>query len=207
MQGCSQVVGSRSSAFAGARPVVAFTSAKPSSRRAQLEVYAAKGKQRMRTGGNTRMMQQMQQQMAPPTPPVDPENEEFVIFVRSKKLPQWVPLSVVKGGAAANMLVKGLETEFMRDTTVKTLVNNIGKAVYKDKEQIISALRKAYPPFKETKEFEFAFKIRERADPKAWYIPKNLMEIPPEEQLEKAPAEKVADFFSNTFGGFGGKKE
>lgn len=37
---------------------------------------------------------------------------------------------------------------------------NIGKAVYKDKEQIISALRKAYPPFKETKEFEFAFKIR-----------------------------------------------
>lgn len=101
----------RSSAFAGARPVVAFTSAQPSSRRAQLEVrrrgreaqgrrcvahcacaaaaaassrrqhpracapawtlvllprpqvYAAKGKQRMRTGGNTRMMQQMQQQM------------------------------------------------------------------------------------------------------------------------------------------------
>lgn len=39
------------------------------------------------------------------------------------QLPQWVPLSVVKGGAAANMLVKGLETEFMRDTTVKTLVN------------------------------------------------------------------------------------
>lgn len=27
------------------------------------QVYAAKGKQRMRTGGNTRMMQQMQQQM------------------------------------------------------------------------------------------------------------------------------------------------
>ena len=37
---------------------------------------------------------------------------------------------------------------------------NIGKAVYKDKEQIIAALRKSYPPFKETKEFEFAFKIR-----------------------------------------------
>jgi hypothetical protein len=27
------------------------------------QVYAAKGKQRMRTGGNTRQMQQMQQQM------------------------------------------------------------------------------------------------------------------------------------------------
>jgi len=32
--------------------------------------------------------------------------------------------------------------------------------VYKDKEQIIASLRKSYPPFKETKEFEFAFKIR-----------------------------------------------
>jgi hypothetical protein len=41
-----------------------------------------------------------------------------------------------------------------------SLVQNIGKAVYKDKDQIIASLRKAYPPFKETKEFQFAFKIR-----------------------------------------------
>lgn len=41
---------------------------------------------------------------------------------RRPQLPQWVPLSVVKGGTAANMLVKGLETEFMKETTVKTLV-------------------------------------------------------------------------------------
>lgn len=40
------------------------------------------------------------------------------------------------------------------------LPQNIAKAVYKDKEQIIASLRKSYPPFKETKEFEFAFKIR-----------------------------------------------
>lgn len=208
MQGCSQVVGSRSSAFAGARPVAAFTAAQPS--RARLEVYAGKGKQRMRTGGSsTRQMQsQSQQSQAPPTPPVDPDNEEFVIFVRSKKLPQWVPLSVVKGGAAANMLVKGLDTEFMRETTVGTLVNNIGRAVYKDKDQIIASLRKAYPPFKEAKEFEWAFKIRERDDPKAWYLPKNLMNIPPEEELsaEKAPLEGVKDFFSNAFAGISGKK-
>jgi hypothetical protein len=38
------------------------------------------------------------------------------------QLPQWVPLSVVKGGTAANMLVKGLGSDFMRETTVKTLV-------------------------------------------------------------------------------------
>lgn len=161
----------------------------------------------MRTGGNSRSMQ-MQQSQTPPTPPVDPENEEFVIFVRSKKLPAWVPLSVVKGGTAANMLVKGLGTDFMKDTTVNTLVQNIGKAVYKDKDQIIASLRKAYPPFKETKEFQFAFKIRDRTDPKSWYVPKNLMEIPEEAELEKTPVESVKDFFGSAFAGLaGGKKE
>ncbi len=33
-----------------------------------------------------------------------------------------MPLSVVKGGAAANMLVKGLGSDFMKETTEKTLV-------------------------------------------------------------------------------------
>lgn len=32
----------------------------------------------------------------PPAPPVDPDNEEFVIFVRSKKLPSWAPLTLVR---------------------------------------------------------------------------------------------------------------
>lgn len=207
--GSAGQLASRSSAFAGSRPAVATFSAQPRSGRGQLQIVAAKGKQRMRTGGNTRQAQMAQQQMVPPTPPVDPENEEFVVFVRSKKLPQWVPLSVVKGGTAANMLVKGLGSDLMRERTEKTLVQNIGKAVYKDKEQIIAALRKSYPPFKETKEFEFAFKIRDRTNPKEWYLPKNLYELPPEMELEKTPAENIADFFGNTFGGFlgGNKKE
>ena len=53
----------------------------------------------------------MMAQTSIPTPPVDPDNVEFVIFVRSKKLPQWVPLSIVKGGTTANMLVKSLDNE------------------------------------------------------------------------------------------------
>jgi hypothetical protein len=63
--------------------------------------------------------------------------------------------------------------------------------VYKDKEQIIASLRKAYPPFKETREFQFAFKIRDRSDPKSWFVAKDLMDIPPESELEKTPAENV----------------
>ena len=62
----------------------------------------------------------------PPTPPVDPDNAEFVIFVRAKKFPQWYPLSVVKGGSAANVLVKAMESELGRKLSGNTLVRNIG---------------------------------------------------------------------------------
>ena len=62
----------------------------------------------------------------PPTPPVDPDNVEFVIFVRAKKFPQWYPLSVVKGGQAANMLVKAMESELGRKLSGNSLVRNIG---------------------------------------------------------------------------------
>lgn len=109
----------------------------------------------------------------PPTPPVDPENVEFVVFVRSKKvlwfikllytlayacstrfsgpshnhhhhhhphhplhprphqLPKWVPLSIIKGGTSANMLVKSLESDWGNKMFKGQLVNNIGAALYK----------------------------------------------------------------------------
>ena len=44
-------------------------------------------------------------------PPIDPDNEQFVIYVRSKKgFKAWYPLNVVTGGSTANTLVKGLES-------------------------------------------------------------------------------------------------
>lgn len=113
----------------------------------------------------------------PPTPPVDPDNVEFVVFVRSKKvntaslafvvalhmgaclhtylhacvvppclsstindlnhplhiaqLPKWVPLSIIKGGTSANMLVKSLESDWGNKMFKGQLVNNIGAALYK----------------------------------------------------------------------------
>lgn len=147
-------------------------------------------------------------QVEPPTPDVDPENVEFVIFVRATKVPAstaaaeaagshsngsmghmmtswvdnadsctrrgywcscwagpaylcyitvtdpsspclpptqyidekvkvmmtnspWVPLTIVKGGQAANFLVKAMESEWGRKLYAKTLIKNIGQAVYK----------------------------------------------------------------------------
>jgi hypothetical protein len=63
----------------------------------------------------------------PPTPPVDPENTEFVLFIRAVKFPQWYPLSVVKGGSAANVLVRAMEYDFGKLLYGKTLIRNIGK--------------------------------------------------------------------------------
>lgn len=66
-------------------------------------------------------------EQAPPTPPVDPDNTEFVLFIRAVKFPQWYPLSVVKGGSAANLLVRAMEYEFGRMLYGKTLIRNIGQ--------------------------------------------------------------------------------
>lgn len=63
----------------------------------------------------------------PPTPPVDPDNAEFVLFIRAKKFPQWYPLSVVKGGSAANTLIRAMEYDFGKLLYGKTLIRNIGQ--------------------------------------------------------------------------------
>ena len=43
-------------------------------------------------------------------------NEQFVIYVRSKKgLKTWFPLNVVTGGSTANTLVKGLDSNLSKD--------------------------------------------------------------------------------------------
>ena len=62
----------------------------------------------------------------PPTPPVDPANEEFVLFIRAKKFPQWYPLSVVKGGAQANVLLRTMQNDLGKLLYGKTLIRNIG---------------------------------------------------------------------------------
>lgn len=169
--------------------------------RGALLVVAGKGKGKQM--GRSRPGVNMQRQM-PPTPPVDPENEEFVLFVRSKKLPQWIPLSVVKGGTAANMLVKSMSGNFAQDTFRQTLIRNIGQVVYKDREEIEKSLKEAYPPMKAAQSFEYGFKIRDKTNPKNWYIPENVILIPPEDELPKPPVqelqEKAANFLKNLTG-------
>ena len=132
-----------------------------------------------------------------PTPPVDPENVEFVIFVRSKKLLQWMPLSVMKGGAAANVLVKSLENDLGKKLYGNALIENIGRAIYEDQAAIESTIREQFSMFKATKEFEFGFKIRDKENPKNWYQPINVEIIPPEADLGTTPIDNVQNFFKD----------
>lgn len=185
----------RSSGFVAnkVRTTRAIGSNVPSGRR-QVYVSAAKGKQRMRTGGNRLANPGMQ---SIPTPPVDPENVEFVIFVRSKKLLQWMPLSVMKGGGPANMLVKAMENDLGKKMYGNTLIENVGNAIYKDQDAIERSIRQQFPMFKATKDFEYGFKIRDKEDPKSWYLAKDIQVIPPSSELGDTPIEKVNSFFQD----------
>ncbi len=160
-----------------------------------LVVAMAKGKQRMRRGGGGN--QSGMQMPNVPVPPVDPENVEFVIFVRSKKLLQWMPLSVMKGGGPANMLVKALENDLGKKMYGNTLVENVGTAIYKDKDAIERSIRGQFPMFKATQEFEYGFKIRDKENPKDWYLAKDIQVIPPAEELGNTPVEKMGNFFQD----------
>ena len=76
---------------------------------------------------------------APPTPPVDPQNEEFVLFIRAKKFPQWYPLSVVKGGAQANVLLKAMQNDFGKLLYGKTLIRQIGSVSFLSLPSVLGA--------------------------------------------------------------------
>lgn len=103
----------------------------------------------------------------------------------------------MKGGAAANMLVKSLENDLGKKLYGNTLIDNVGKAIYKDKEGIERSIREQFPMFKATKEFEYGFKIRDKENPKTWYVPTDIQVLPNEEELGTTPLENVGSFFQN----------
>ena len=56
------------------------------------------------------------------------------------QLPQWLPLSIVKGGQAANLLVRSMDSDWGRKLFGKTLIRNIAQAVYKVSADSTAAL-------------------------------------------------------------------
>eukprot|EP00667_Euglena_gracilis_P017049 EG_transcript_17920 len=147
----------------------------------------------------------------PQTPAVDPENEEFVIFVRAKTIgTRWFPLTIVTGGTQANNLVKASKGALATDMFKNQLIRSIGEVIYRDQVKIEKQLRAAnVPGMAVVKEFEYGFTIRDKTNPDKWMDDSGVIVIPPKDQLPETPINKVADGvrgIAEKFG-FGKKKE
>jgi hypothetical protein len=156
------------------------------------------------------------QMVRPSAPEVDPDNEEFCVFIRatSGTYQNWIFVSVVKGGSAANALVKSLESEWGRKLYSRTLIQNIGNAVYKDRDAIVKGLKKQIQSTIQLSQgnpqakimepiinqpvtnFEFAFKIRDKSKPNDFQKAEGLTFIPREGDLVQMPLDKLKAFFS-----------
>lgn len=187
---------SRYSSTAFGQPI-AYRHSLPRKGKRHLAVQAKKGKRSMRQKGSGLPTRPM-----PPTPPIDPENEEFVIFVRSKKLPRWFPYSIMKGGWSANALAKSQQNEWGRKLYSGQLVKNIGQALYKEIESVEKSVRENYPLLRDAKELEYGFKIRDRENPAKWYYPENVQVIPPTEEIGANVIDNLQDGIENVTEGF-----
>jgi len=159
------------------------------SKRLHVQVFA-KGKQQNRRGSSPKQGGSVEQFL----PPIDPDNEQFVIYVRSKKgLKTWFPLNVVTGGSTANTLVKGLDSNLSKDMALKSLTNNIGQAIYKEQVQLEEMVRKM-PMLKSARELEYGFSILDKKNPNSMFKPseKDVFVIPPEEET-RMPAQEAAE--------------
>jgi hypothetical protein len=130
-----------------------------------------------------------------PCPPVDPDNEEFVIFVRSTKLMMWVPCTMIKGTQAANQLVKSLGDE--KSLQKDTLIRSLGESIYGNQKELLKAAKKSSPMMGYAKEFDFGFKVRDKNNPQEWYLPKDIVILPPEDQLPEAPLQGATNAFNS----------
>ena len=137
-------------------------------------------------------------------PPVDAENVQFVVFVRSKfGLKKWMPLNVLTGGAQANLLAKGLESDLTKETSMATLKREFAKTIYKDKAQVEEMCRtKMGPTLKFAKELEYGMAIMSREKPKESIMGiggTDIWVLPAEAELEKTAAEILPRDFNHDY--------
>jgi hypothetical protein len=130
-------------------------------------------------------------------PEVDPENTQFVIYVRSKfGLKKWMPLNVLTGGSQANLLAKGLDSDLTKEASMSTLKREFAKTIYKDKAQVEEMCRtKMGPTLKFAKELEYGMAILNKEKPKESImgIGTTIWALPAEAEIEKTAAEQVQE--------------
>lgn len=187
---------SKSSAFFGGRACGMTSTSGVQTGRGQLQCFAKGKTQGRKIPGKGQPGADMTM------PPLDPDNPQFMIYVRSAAVPMWNPLSVVTGGSAAKGLVSmakgGMGSKFGTDA----LTRNVGSVIYKDEQQIKNLVFKTYPILKNAKVLEWGYKT---LDPevdgrKQVMSAAGVIKVPPQDQI-KAPAEKAMDKVKGFFGG------
>ena len=128
-------------------------------------------------------------------PPIDAENEEFVLFARSRKsaLKNWYPFTIMVGGSQANFLVKAQENELGKTLTGDTLAKSLGATLYKERTKVEDMVKERVPYLKVAKELEFGFKVRNKDKPASWMFTDGVSAIPAEEDC-KGLIDKVNDW-------------
>ncbi|KXZ43379.1 hypothetical protein GPECTOR_92g602 [Gonium pectorale] len=179
------------------------------SRRCSVQVFAKKGKGKMasRQGSMPGQMETMRKE--PPVPEVDPENEEFVVFMRCLKYTDpslnvqmgpsmWIPINLLKGSQALNFVGKAVRSEWGMKLYGRTLIWQISTSLYQEKAALEKKMRKEIPIFANvpSNEFEYAFKIRDKSVPKDWLKAENLTMIPPQSEVGSTGLDQVKAFFS-----------
>ncbi|XP_021744261.1 protein HHL1, chloroplastic-like [Chenopodium quinoa] len=159
-------------------------------------VVEAKGKK----GMSSRLLQR------PPPPPLpkieDDGNPRFVIFIRMANVYLWYPLNLVTGGTTAKIMVAAKDNFLGKYIYKDTIARNLAAVVYRDEKELIKIAQKQFRILRNATEFRYGYKLVENCDIKTALTPKNVIELPTQDQL-KTVVDKVKDFFGDAKESFG----
>merc|ERR1711988_138339 len=95
----------------------------------------------------------------------------------------------------AKGLLSVTKTEFGKKLYGKTLTKNIAEAIFKEKDQLEETARMMIKDLKVAKELKWGFKVLDPNDMRGSVMPKDVMEIPPMEEL-RGPLDDAKDKFN-----------
>ncbi|KAJ7569777.1 hypothetical protein O6H91_01G093400 [Diphasiastrum complanatum] len=195
---CSSLADENKSSFFGSKCVLSSSSCRiavAKRRGLGLLVVRAKGKRSF-----SNMQGRMQQSRPRPTLPKldDDDNPKFLLFVKSKNVPMWYPLSIVTGGTTAKIMLAAMKNEWGKKLYQGTLTRNLASVAYKDEKAMRAAAIKAYSILKEASALEYGYKVVDRSNPNAALFTSDVIKIPPKEEL-KSVVDKAKDFLGKNF--------
>lgn len=173
-------------------------------------MVAGKGRRSRQRTGQVQQQPQKPEDMPVPDIPIDPQNPQFVIFVRSTKLPFWYPVNVITGGSQAKLLLRTMESRFGQTLVESNLLKQLGKSLYENKQELLEGVYKQYPNLQNAEQLQFGMRILDKEDVRRSLMPnaEGIKLIPPEEEC-KMVLDEARDAMQNFNLGklFGGNKK